>query len=189
MTDSTQELLERVRLAVWSGFDTREDVEEMILDLLYDDEEADEETVRASVGPAFARKAEAEASWPVVTDCDRLDGAFHQLEASGIVALHNAGYTLSDGHSDVSEVLAQAGPGRYHGYAFYHGQDVEAAVDGHSLWVAFGALTDDREADAEIGRRVQAELAAAGLQVLWAGSPDRRIELVLDWKRRLAPHS
>jgi len=188
MNQDTQDLLDRVRVSIWSGFDTPQDVHELIDDLL--DGDADEAAVRASIQPEFVRKAAAEATWPEVTDCDRLDTAFRQLDGLGIVALQNARYTMSDGHSDVSEALAQAGPGRYHGYAFYHGQDVERAVEGGGVWIAFGSLTDDRDADVEIGQTVQRELAAAGLEVRWAGTLDRRIELAsFDWKRRHTPHA
>ena len=42
-------------------------------------------------------------TWPAVTDCDRLDQAFAALNARGIIALQNAGYTQSDGYGDISQ--------------------------------------------------------------------------------------
>ena len=71
------------------GFDSPADVHRLIDDLLEGD--ADEALLRAAVGPEFARKAAAEATWPPTTDCDRLDAAFETLNAHGIIALPKRG--------------------------------------------------------------------------------------------------
>ena len=54
-------------------------------------DDADEAMLHAAVAPEFDRKAAEEASWPNTTDCDRLDQAFEELNARGVIALHNAG--------------------------------------------------------------------------------------------------
>ena len=119
-----------------------------------------------------------------MTDCDRLDEAFESLRTQGIVALHNAGYTMSDGHSDVAEALAARDAGRFFGFCFYHGQDVERAVSSGELWLAFGALQEDDERKREAGQAVRGALEKAGLHVQWDGNPETRILVRLDWKRR-----
>ncbi|GAB5533775.1 MAG: hypothetical protein Rubg2KO_00240 [Rubricoccaceae bacterium] len=183
MNEDTHDLIERVRVAIWSGFETPAEVHELIDDLL--DGDADEAVVRASVEPEFARKAAEEATWPEVTDCDRLDLAFERLDANGIVALQNAGDTMSDGHSDVAEVWAEAGRIQYHGYCFYHGQDVERAVNGGGLMIACGAFDDSRDAQWKAGQFIQQVFEDVGFFVRWYGGPGTRMELPsLEWKRR-----
>jgi len=92
-----------IKTWVWSGFYNPDEVDSMIDDIVEDD--ADETMLRAAVAPEFDRKIAEEESWPDTTDCDLLDQAFAELNPRGIIALHNAGLTMSDGISDVSEVL------------------------------------------------------------------------------------
>ena len=185
MSDTDNYILERIRIWVWSGFYSPDEVDQGIDDIL--EEDADEAMLRAAVAPEFAKKAAAEASWPNTTDCDRLDQAFDELNRSGIIALHNAGYTQSDGFSDCVEVYHQRGKRGIRGYCFYHGQDVERAVDGQGLTIAYGDLDDDDTKSAEIGREVKASLERHGLAVEWNGDSKVRLELPsIDWKRRLA---
>lgn len=99
-------------------------------------------------------------------------------------ALHNAGYDMSDGHQEAAETLADD-DGQYIGYCFYHGQDVERAVDGGGLWVAFDHVEDDVPEKRKVGDIVKEELDRVGLTVNWDGSMDKRIYLaVFDWKHR-----
>lgn len=183
MTDTDTYILDCIRVWVWSGFYDAERVDEMIDDVLEDD--ADEDLLRAAVAPEFARKAAAEAQWPATTDCDRLDQAFAALDAGGIIALQNAGYSMSDGLDEVSEVLAQRGRRGVVGYCFYHGQDLERALDGQGLSIAFGALADETALKTAVGERICALLRHHGFSVEWDGDPERRIALPrFDWKRR-----
>jgi hypothetical protein len=155
----------------------------MIDDILEDD--ADEAMLRAAVAPEFEKKAAAEASWPETTDCDRLDQAFEELNSRGVIALHNAGLTQSDGLSDVTEVLQQRGQNETIGYCFYHGQDVKRAVDGDGLMIAFGDLADDETKKVQVGLLIQAVLNKFGLTVEWNSEPGTRLNISkLDWKRR-----
>ena len=80
--------------------------------------------------------------------CDHRQLARDQLEAAGIIALHNAGYTMSDGLDDVGEVYERrkAKGLASRGYCFYHGQDVERAIVGGGLFLAFGDMRDEPEA-------------------------------------------
>jgi hypothetical protein len=183
MSETDDYVLECIRTWVWSGFYSPDDVQEMIGDVL--EEDADERMLRVAVGPEFARKAVAEAGWPKRTDCDRLDAAFAELEAVGIIALQNAGYTMSDGISDVSERLAARDRAKVRGYCFYHGQDLERAVAGDGLTLAFGDLDDDPAEKRAVGELVAAVFRKGGFEVDWNGDPDKRIHVPkIDWKRR-----
>jgi hypothetical protein len=185
MSKTDEYILNAIKNWVWSGFFSPDEVDAMIDDILEDD--ADEAMLRRAVGPEFDKKAAAEASWPDTTDCDRLDQAFEELNSRGVIALHNAGYTMSDGISDVSEVLHQRGRRGIKGYCFYHGQDVERAVTGGGLMVAFGDLDDDKTKKTAIGRLLRDVLQEAGFDVEWNGDPETRLNIPrLDWKRRRA---
>ncbi len=184
MNDATRYILDAIQSHVWSGFDSPADVDRLIDDLLEGD--ADEAFLRAAVGPEFARKQVAEATWPQTTDCDQLDAAFETLNAHGIIALQNAGYTMSDGLTEVGEALHRRG-GRegVQGYCFYHGQDLERAVEGEGLMLAFGSLDDDKTHKLQVGLRVREMLEGCGFTVQWNGDSETRLNLPgLDWKRR-----
>lgn len=183
MTDSEQHVADSIAQWVWSGFYTRDDIEQMMDDIVDDD--CDVDALRSLIGPKLREKQKAERSWPALTDCDRLDKVFYDLHERGICALANAGYTKSDGYADVADAVADAPDGHYTGYCFYHGQDVERAIEGHGVMLAFGDLGDDDARGMEVGQAVAEALRQAGFQVDWDGSMQTRINLpVFDWKRR-----
>ena len=183
MNDTDKYILDSIKTWVWSGFYGPDDVQEMIGDILEDD--ADEAYLRSSVAPEFEKKLAAEASWPEETDCDRLDRAFAELNAIGVIALHNAGYTMSDGISDVGEVLHRKDRATVKGYCFYHGQDVERAVAGNGLMIAFGDVDENKAEKGSVGSLVRDQLETHGFEVQWNGDPETRLCIaILDWKRR-----
>lgn len=172
-----------IRFWVWSGYYNAAAVEGMLPDVLEDGVDAD--AMYALIPAAFAAKANAETDWPEVTDCDRLDDAFEALDARGVCSLQNAGFTQSDGLSDVREAAQARGMKRYQGYCFFHGQDIESALDGQGMHVAFGVFERSGVTVAEIGQRVVAALGEAGLSVEWNGDEEKRIAIpVIEWRRR-----
>jgi hypothetical protein len=183
MSKSDDYILQHIRTWVWSGFFSPDQVDEMIDDLLEDD--CNETMLRAAVGPEFAAKAKAEQAWPARTDCDRLDKAFATLQSLGVIAVQHAGMTISEGITEVSEVLHLRGSEGVIGYCFYHGQDLERAVAGNGLMIAFGAINEGASEKAEIGRLVKDRLERHGFVVAWNGDPETRLEIPdIDWKRR-----
>ena len=190
MNEYEKYIADRIRVWVWSGFYSLPDVLEMLEDCYEDDgdeEDADKQMLEEYAESEFQAKREAEATWPPVTDCTRLDAAFDDLNGMGIIALHNAGYTLSDGISDVAEVLAESDRDKVKGYCFYHEQDVERAIDGHGLMLAYGDIEDTAEGKLAVAELVKAELEQQGFMVEWNGDPEVRIDLPrIVWQRRAA---
>ena len=183
MNDTDQYILDAIKTCVWSGFYDDDGVQQVIDDIL--EEDANEEMLRAAVGLEFEKKSAAEEAWPTQTDCDRLDQAFEIMNSKGIIALQNAGYTMSDGHSDVGEVLHQRNRQDTKGYCFYHGQDLERAVNGEGLMLAFGDLDDIPAQKIAVGNIVKEILESQGFKVSWSGDSEKRMFIPeIDWKRR-----
>lgn len=186
--DLEQETLVEISTFVRAGLYDRERIFEILLGDMYDPGDLDPEEVEIALDAAIAAHEADKQTWPAVTDCDRLDAAFTSLRTFGIIALHNAGLTQSDGYSDFQEALAEApDKSRIEGYCFYSWQDLELAVAGDGLYLAFGP-TNPREEVARgpaVGNIVASALRDAGLEVDWDGSFGTRIHLPrIDWKRR-----
>jgi Domain of unknown function (DUF6891) len=173
-------------LLVWSGFFNEADLGVYLADLAYDPDAKDiageiESHARAEI----SKKREAEKAWPDTTDCDRLDAAFQALEDQKILALHNAGYTAQDAAADAWDIINREPKGAWDGYCYYHGQDVERAVQSFPLFIGFDAVADDEKAKRAIGERVAAALRGADFEVDWSGDPETRMSITnIDWKRR-----
>ena len=132
------------------------------------------------------RKAEM-AEWPDVTDCDRLDAAFAELQASGLIAEQNFWCCQSCASSDVHATIKKArksGGTVPRGYVFYHDQDTECAIQGGGLYLAFGSREGKNAACQAIASEVVDTLKRYGLEPDWNGKLDERIFLPFDWKRR-----
>ncbi|KPX34310.1 MULTISPECIES: DUF6891 domain-containing protein [Pseudomonas syringae group] len=185
MNEDEKYIADSIKTWVWSGFYSAEEMNEMLEDIIEDD--CDVIALKALIPRELQFKFDTERFWPQVTDCDRLDSVFYALHEAGICALSNAGYTMSDGYSEVAQAIHEAPEGHYHGYCFYHGQDVERVVEGSELMIAFGSLDDDPVHGVKVGQTVCAALKTAGFQVAWNESDEQRIEIhAMKWQRRLA---
>lgn len=129
-----------------------------------------------------------ESGWTGPTTNDAIDRAFEELNRQGIIALQNAGYTQSEGWSEVEAAAAESyEPVR--GATFFHGQDVERGVLDMGLMLAFGAFERDPklhdEASLAIAREVRETLARHGVQTEWNGSVGTRIQIPpFPWRKR-----
>ncbi len=185
VNDVNQYILDTIKAHVWSGFETADDIQDIISDLL--EEGADESMLRQSVGIEMNKKYQAEKSWPQVTDIDRLDKVFQSLYSIGILCLHNAGYTMSDGHDDSLDALSDYPKGQFFGYCFYHRQDLERAISGGGLMLAYDHIKGDGPEKIKVAQVMQQELEKAGFTVDWNQTTQQRINLPnFDWKNRAA---
>ncbi len=190
--ESRKHLLARVEVAVQGGFEDEEELleglEQWVEDELGDIDGALVEELEAHARKLLQEQRIREAGWSEPTLNDALDSAFEELNQNGIVALENAGYTMSDGWSDVNEVASyQDTPPR--GAVFYHGQDLERGVAGEGLLLAFGAYESNPEkhvaASLAIAREVCDTLARHGVKTEWNGSIDARIRIPpFEWRKR-----
>lgn len=186
--DLLQDIREQIRRDVAAGF---YDEDEILCGAV----ELYEGEIESSLAAAESRKwlaeelaanAAEQKSWPAVTDCDRLDAAFAALESTGVISRQNFSCCGNCGSHEIWGEIDQAkrlgAPAR--GYAFYHVQDTEAAVDGRGIYLNYGACDEGEAAAVSIAQDIVAELRRQGLETDWDGSWDRRIGVTLDWKRR-----
>lgn len=186
--DPRAELREKLRRDVAAGFDDEDVILTNIAD--YFEDEIDPALVRREapglLREVLAEHARAAAGWPAVTDCDRLDAAFAALEADGIIARQNFTCCTTCGTTEIWDEVQEASdaglPAR--GYTFYHFQDTDAAVEGHGVFLAYGACEKGDTAALNVAQEIVAALEAQGLSPTWSGSWSERIALPLDWKRR-----
>lgn len=135
---------------------------------------------------ALAEHRAEQATWPAVTDNERLDAAFAALERAGIICRQNFSCCGTCGAAEIWDELAavdHAGAPAV-GYAFFHIQDTEAAVEGAGLYLSYGAVGEGAAAAEAVGRAVVDALEAKGLTTVWDGHWSRRIFVQIEWRRR-----
>ena len=110
----------------------------------------------------------------------KLESVFHSLIKHGIVALHYAGYTQSDGFADCNEVAAylQEKGEKVIGCCFYTEQDLEHILHGDStlLYISFGNYFEKPTAE-EIGQIIVCELKEIGFYVQWDETAETKIAI------------
>lgn len=183
------------------GFRTQAEARADVVEIVEDDVEyygdsLAEAEVAAIVDEVWLERLRVQEGWSSLSDADRLDAAFVELEASGIVARMNFTCCGTCGHAEIGGEVADGQAPR--GYVFFHMQDAEHLAEDeaphlyfdYGAWTPDGSPFEDEEAyvaaATAIGHDVASTLEASGLQVSWDGSLARRISIIdLDWRRRL----
>jgi hypothetical protein len=183
-----KEMSRSIEARVAAGFSTPDQVLESAVEV-YSDEQPPtvlRPAARWYLDQALAKHAAAQRAWPAVTDCDRLDSAFADLEQRGIVARQNFSDCGTCGVAEIADEIAAARKGgrKVQGYVFYHEQDTESAVEGHGLHLNYGSVEEGENAAVKIADEVVKALKDRGLQPSWDGTWRTRIRVALDWKRR-----
>lgn len=110
----------------------------------------------------------------------KLELAFNSLMKHGIVALHYAGYTQSDGFEDCNEVatwLHEKGENVI-GCCFYTKQDLEHILhnDSNLLYFSFGSYFEKPTAE-QVGHIIVDELKAVGFCIQWDETVETKIAI------------
>jgi hypothetical protein len=182
------DVAEEIAVQVRAGFEKKTRLLEIFCEEMYEPGELDPAQVASAIDLEFEKLTKEQGSWPDVTDCDRLEAAFASLNKNGIIALHDAGFTQSDGYDDFLEALDQH-PQRKSiiGYCYYHHQDTQRAVRGEGLNLAFGPVdpAEEQTQGAQIGEIIRKELEISGLRVDWDGTLNKRLNVPeFRWQRR-----
>ena len=184
-----EQIRDQMRLAIAAGYLTQDEILQAIVDMLYD--EAGEEELYAMAASQWsglvAEQRALQAEWPEVTDYDRLDAAFRSMEAKGIVARQNFTCCGTCGSTEIWDEIedARSVGADVRGYAFFHMQDTDRGVEGHGVYLNYGACEEGEGPAIEIANDIVAELRAHDLAPHWNGASSQRIGVPLDWKRRV----
>jgi hypothetical protein len=187
MADTTKkDILEQIDVLVRSGFYDDDEIFTSIDEYLYEIP-FDHNWTKEKIHKAYSDRVKEQASWPAITDFDKLVQAFDKLNSSGIIALHNAGVTKQDGEEDCKEIhdeLLKKGVSTK-GFCYYHWQDVERVVDDNHLLIGFGDFNNNDGEALEIGKQVATALESKGFKLKWDKTVAQRIEITnIKWQKR-----
>lgn len=131
-------------------------------------------------------KRRIEDTWPEETAWDHLNNAFKALRRKGILALHDAGFTQSDGLSLVADAIDEQAPDKsLLGYCFYHRQDIQHAIESRQLLLSHGTVDGAPETTGKVVTLILEALERAGLTARWNGDESRKIEVNdFTWQKR-----
>lgn len=183
-----KELRDRIRHEI-AGYTPVRDIPSYVLETMED--EADgitKKDVTSLTKELLEKHRRAQEKWPEVTDHDRLRAAFADLEKQGVVTREN--YTCC-GNCGAAEMWEDEIPALkkkrkdLRGFVFFHQQDTDHAIEGHGLYFDYSGLDRTDEGTVAVGKLLVKALKDHGLKkVKWNGSPDRRVQVALDWKKR-----
>jgi hypothetical protein len=183
------DLHEFIRVQIAAGYSAASDVVDDAVEVFID--AASNTTALRVAATTLAERALAghvaeQETWPAVTDCDRLDDAFAELDRAGIVARQHFSCCGTCGATEIHDEMEQAEKAGLpvRGFTFFHVQDTEHAVGGEWLYLSYGAVHKDQEAAIAIGHEIVDVLGRHGLTPSWNGKHAHRIALPLTWQRR-----
>lgn len=184
-----EDIVALVTALVRGGFQPRDQIWQAADDICEDG--ADPDRLRAFASAELDRlwteQRAAEASWSGRTDCDRLDAAFEELETTGVICRQDFTCCGTCGAAEIGmeiEEFERNRGVRARGYAFYHMQDTERAIEGHGVYLGYGAAEAGEAAALAVGCEIVAALRSHGLKPEWDGSWGKRIHVPLEWRRR-----
>lgn len=192
MTEDEEFIYESIVSQVRTGFLPIDEIKENILEEIEDngfEEEISEKWVNKQTKKEWEKLLSESKQWENPTDTQKLIKAFDELCSMNIIALHNAGYTTSDGNYEVGVVEQELRNNNKpsQGYCFYHEQDLMRALaaENPSLSIAFQKIENSDEAvTIEVGKKVSDVLRKNGLEVEWNETADTKI-LIPNFKWQL----
>lgn len=186
-----KELLEEIEFEIatliFSGFYREDEILE-IIEEQFIDEDISIDSIEKIISLTYSEKIAIEKEWSKYTDFDKLKECFKDLAKEKIIAIHNAGYTLTEGIEDSFQVFYYLHDKKLkpEGFCFYHFQDVERAIESNSLTLAFGDFENSEEKALKIGKKIVSVLIKNGFTAIWNEDINKRIEIKpFHWKKRL----
>jgi hypothetical protein len=186
-TPRTKEnLLNEIDFFIRAGYVLKTDLEEQSISQALEVGVSSDE-IREYIASQMKKNLEIQTSWPAITMNDRIDLAFDELMEQGVVALQNAGLSMSDGWYEVNS-LADTQVKPLKGAVFFHEQDVERGVEGQGILLAFGAYNEeDHEMESlDLANEICDVLNRHQIPNRWDGDIDSRIEILpFVWQKRM----
>lgn len=119
-------------------------------------------------------------SWPEITDCDRLDRAFSELERNGILARqHHMSETV---RKEATQRASEGQPVR--GCTYYCHERTAKAIRGEGLYLNFQSVQGIKGSALVIAQEVVDTLQRHGLTATWDGAPYGFVRVDMNWQRR-----
>jgi len=189
MTENEEFIYESIFNQIRMGFHSIEDIKESVIEEIEDnrfEEEISNEWAFETIEKEHNKLVAESKKWEQPTDTDRLFEAFDELCKNNIIALHNAGFTTSDGEYEVVEVERSLRENNIisDGYCFYHEQDLAGAIctKNPSLTIAFQKVDNSNdEVTLEVGKKVVNVLKEKGFEIEWDENPKVKI-VILNFK-------
>jgi hypothetical protein len=175
MTENETFIYESIFNHVRMGFLPVSEIKEIIIEEIEDngfDQEISEKWAIEHIDEEYNKARLESKNWETPTQTECLINAFDQLCENNIIALHNAGYTTSDGEYEVVDVerSLQENNRTSDGYCFYHEQDLMRAIslENPCLYIAYQKVNNsDKNVTLEVGKKVVEALKANGFNVDW----------------------
>ncbi|CAD0005293.1 DUF6891 domain-containing protein [Flavobacterium salmonis] len=185
MTENEAFIYESIFNQVRMGFLSIDEIKENIIEEIEDNEfedEISEDWAFEKIDQEYQKLLLESKQWKTPTDTEKLIKAFDELADENIIALHNAGYTTSDGEYEVVEVERELQENEVEsdGYCFYHEQDLARAIDieNPGLYIAFQKVDNSDDAiTIEVGKRIAEVLIDNDFKIIWNGSARSKIEI------------
>lgn len=185
MKENNEFIYELIYSQIRMGFSTVAEIKENILQEIEDnefEEEISEEWVNEIVQEEYQQLLIESLLWDKPTDTERLITAFDELCRMNIIALHNVGYTNTEGEYEVIDVEAELN--NYNkfsdGYCFYHEQDLSRSIasENSSLNISFQKIDNLQDnVTINVGRKIVEVLNKNNFTVVWDESSTTKIEI------------
>ncbi len=144
---------------VAAGFASADEICNSVVEIFSDEQDSSvlfpyaynivQETIEAHI--------KEQANWEEITDCDRLDQAFDDLEHHNIISRQNFSCCGTCGAGEILDEMrkAQENGQNVRGYTFYHAQDCEYAIERQGIHLSYGSIDEENDiADINIGHEI-----------------------------------
>lgn len=189
MTENEKYIYDHFLISIKSGFESLEDIIAGAIEAVEDEgwqREISEDWIRETLTREYELNEAASKTWVKNTDPERLLKVFDTLCAQNILAVHNVGYTDSEAIYDIEDIwqdLEDEGA-QPKGFCYYHGQDLERAIETGELMLGFGGKKEKNEKEAiAIGNIITSVFQDAGFDVEWNHTATERIKILdFNWQ-------
>lgn len=184
--DILTEMFTIIKNEVLAGYLSRDDIIEVVLDSIEAGNSPDwlKNKTERITDKVLAYHQKRSSKWLHVTDNDKLDEAFAELDRQGIVARQDFTCCQNCGLHEIDVEINDTKVYRpVTGYVFFHTQDTMSAVRGNGLYLAYGAI--NKNDVLRVPHQIVETLVRHGLYTKWEGSIAKRIYLPdFKWQRR-----
>ena len=184
----TDEVKDEISVMVRAGFYDQDRIINIFLEEMYAPGDLNADEVKEQIDNDIKKLEFEKINWPSVTDCDKINIIFSNINNNKIVALQNVGNTQSDGYEDSMAVYnCRDDKHEIIGYCYYHGQDLERVIRTGMLFIAFGPIDPNLEEKdgPKIGNIIKDEFEKFGFLVDWNGTFNKRICVKnIIWQKR-----